>query len=596
MEKIKDFEFRISDFGNGIFRSPQLVSSLTAVNKWFVKVQNLANGYFSSESVLLIVFKKWFVKTQTTAEDKSAKICGFFCENLRELLLPILPQLVSSLTAVKKWFVKTQTTAKEIQTTAKKTNFQTSYFSFLTFFLLLTLHFSLLTNETKAQTLDDYLIIAAESNPGLKAAYANYMAAAERVNQPSLADPQLQVGFFFRPMERFMGNQQADIQLMQMFPWFGMISTQKEEANHMANAQYQLFLEEKNQLLFQVKSTWYELFRMNEEIRISKENLEFLKKYERLALIKYQSSAPASSGTSPSSSPNPSSSSSTAGASGMNSMSAGSSQTSTPSQPMSSGMGSSSGFGMSDVLQIRIDLKELENNIELLEANLEPLQIKFNQLLNREIWEEITLAESLEPLRLDVEKLAILDSIKSNNPMLAMYASEMAALDQQARMAKLDGRPMLGAGVTYMPFTSRLEDGMMMGGRDMVMPMVTMTLPIYRKKINSKIKETEYLKESAFQNRQKTENLLAMEWANSIRDWEDAERKIKLYTEQTDLVNQNLQLRLTSYTNNGQDFEEVLRTQQRLLDYQLRRINAINQQYQSLAMLEMLASSDFNNQ
>lgn len=75
-----------------------------------------------------------------------------------------------------------------------------------------------------------------------------------------------------------MGNQQADIQLMQMFPWFGMLSAQKEEANYMALAQYQLFLEEKNQLFFQVKSTWYELHRLNEEIRISKENLEYLKK------------------------------------------------------------------------------------------------------------------------------------------------------------------------------------------------------------------------------------------------------------------------------------------------------------------------------
>lgn len=513
-------------------------------------------------------------------ENKTIKDFGFRISDFGSWIFR-LPQLVSPLNASKKRFVKKQTSAK--------------YFGFV-IFLFLALHLSLFTSEIKAQSLDDYLVQAAENNPGIKAAYAKYMAATERINQPSLPDPQLQVGFFFRPMERFMGNQQADIQLMQMFPWFGMISTQKEEANQMAIAQYQLFLEEKNQLLFQVKSTWYELFRMNEEIRISKENLEFLKKYERLALIKYQASAPPSSGSSPSSSPIPNTSSSATGASGMNSMSAGGSQKSTPSEPMSGGMGSSLGFGMSDVLQIRIDMKELENNIELLEANLEPLQIKFNQLLNREIREEISLADTLDPLRLDFEKLAILDSIKSNNPMLAMYSSEMAALDQQARMAKLDGRPMLGAGVNYMPFTSRPENGMMMGGQDMVMPMITMTLPIYRKKINSRIKETEYLKESAFQNRQKTENLLAMEWANSIRDWEDAERKIKLYSEQTDLVNQNLQLRLTAYTNSGQDFEEVLRTQQRLLDYQLRRINAINQQYQSLAMLEMLASSNFNIQ
>jgi len=112
--------------------------------------------------------------------------------------------------------------------------------------------FFLFSISLKAQTLDDYLIQAAENNPGLKASYARYQATAERVNQPGLPDPELQAGFFFEPMERYMGNQTADFRLMQMFPWFGMIGTQKEEANQMAKAQYQLFLEEKNQLFFQV--------------------------------------------------------------------------------------------------------------------------------------------------------------------------------------------------------------------------------------------------------------------------------------------------------------------------------------------------------
>ncbi len=458
----------------------------------------------------------------------------------------------------------------------------------------------LISLSVRAQSLDDYLIIAAENNPGLKAAYTRYEATLERTRQPGLPDPELQVGFFLKPMERYMGNQQADIQLMQMFPWFGMIGTQKEEANQMALAQYQLFLEEKNRLFFQVKSTWYELFRLHEEIRISKENLEYLKKYERLALVKFQAaSGNPSSSPSGQTSPMPAQSPASASASGMNAMGTNSSMPS-PSATMGAGMGSApmsgSGSSMGDILQIRIEMKELENGIAQLEANLEPLQIKFNQLLNSEIREEVVLAGSLDPVHLGMEKLAVLDSIKSNNPMLAMYDSEMAALDQQARMAKLDGRPMLGAGVNYMPFKPRMDDGMMMGGQDMFMPMVTMTLPIYRKKTNSRIKEAEYLKEAALLDRQKTENLLAMEWANAFRDWEDAGRKILLYSEQTDLLNQNLQLQLTAYTSSGQDFEEVLRTQQRLLDYQLKRINAINQQYQSLAMLEMLASMNLTLQ
>lgn len=419
------------------------------------------------------------------------------------------------------------------------------------------LSFLLLNISLQAQTLDEYLIIAAENNPGLKAAYARYEASLERINQPGLPDPELRAGFFFRPMERFMGNQQADIQLMQMFPWFGTIGTQKEEANWMAQAQYQLFLEEKNRLLFEVKSTWFELIRLQEEIRIGKENLEFLEKYERLALIKFQAAGG-----------NP------------NSMSNSSEMTA-----------SSSNNSMRDVLEIQISKRELENSIEQLEANKEPLEIKFNQLLNRDIRAAIQLPSEFSPIQLEVGKLEVLDSIRKNHPLLARYDAEFSAYEQQAKMAKLDGRPMFGAGVNYMPFTAREENGMLMGGNNMVMPMLTMTLPIYRKKINSRIKEAELMKEATLLERQQTENLIAMEWANAFRDWEDAERKIKLYQAQSELTRQSLNLLLTEYSAQGEDFEEILRTQQQLLDYELKNIQAINLQHQSLAKLEMLSAA-----
>lgn len=623
MKKLKDFGFRISDFGVWLLIMPQLISSITLLKGWFAKTclrDRQAQTTAWEKSVSIRDFfcenlrekkseNKWSVETQTTAEvmektpnkwsveaqtsvnqiksarnlPESSQVCDFFRANRREKSVSIRENL----------WEKFKNSAFSLQLSDLK--FQISNLKFQIFYLALPLCLSLFTYQAKAQSLDEYLIQAAQNNPGLKASYSRYMASMERSGQVALPDPELRVGFFLRPMERFMGNQQADIQLMQMFPWFGMLSAQKEEANYMALAQYQLFLEEKNQLFFQIKSTWYELHRLNEEIRISEENLEYLKKYERLALIKYQAAAPTTGGAAPTSSNQTASTSgsSSAGASSMNSMGATTSQMPTSASSMSSGMGSSgTGSGMSDVLQIRIEMKELESNLSQLEANMEPLQIKFNQLLNRENREEILVSTALSPANLDNGKLEVLENIKANNPMLAMYDSEMAAYDQQARMAKLDGRPMLGAGVNYMPFKPRLEDGMMMGGDNMVMPMVTMTLPIYRKKTNAKIKEAEYLKEATSLTRQKTENLLTMEWANAFRDWEDAERKIRLYTEQVKLVDQTINLLLTAYSNSGRDFTEVLRAQQLLLDYQLKRVNAINQQYQSLAMLEMLASSD----
>ncbi len=459
--------------------------------------------------------------------------------------------------------------------------------------LSLLLLFSLV-RIASAQRLDEYLIKAAENNPELKAFYNEYLAATEIGNQVSLPDPELQVGFFIRPMERFMGNQQADIRLMQMFPWFGMLKAQESEADQMALARYQLFLDAKNNLFYQVKTTWYALAELEQEIRIAQENLEILRKYERMALIRFESAA--TSSASPSSSPmasSPSASFST-GSGGMNSM--GNQAQGMSSQAKSSAMVSpaamgSTGSGMTDVLRIRLQISELENDLELLNANKIPLQVELNKLMNSPREAQITNPEPLLPFAMNLEKLAILDSISTNNPMIAMYDAELLALESQTQMAKLDGRPMLGAGVNYMPFKPRIEDGMPMGGEDMFMPMVTMTLPIYRKKTNARIKEAELLQESVRFKKENTLNQLEIGWAKAFRDLEDANRKVRLYEQQLELAKQNLSLLLTAYATNGEDFEEVLRAQQLILDYEFSKIGAITRQYTSLAMLDMLSAT-----
>jgi outer membrane protein TolC len=451
-----------------------------------------------------------------------------------------------------------------------------------------------LVRIASAQSLDEYLVKAAENNPELKAYYNEYLAASEIGNQVSLPDPELQIGFFFRPMERFMGSQQADIRLMQMFPWFGTLKAQESEADQMALARYQLFLDATNNLFYQVKTNWYTLAELEQAIRIAEENLEILRKYERMALIRFESAAnQAASPSSGAMASSPTASFST-GSGGMNNM--GNQAQDMPSQGKSSAMASpaamgSTGPGMTDVLRIRLQINTLENDLELLNANKIPLQVELNKLMNSPREGQIATPEPLLPFTMNLEKQAILDSITANNPMLAMYNAELLALESQKRMAKLDGRPMLGAGVNYMPFKPRIQDGMSMGGNDMIMPMITMTLPIYRKKITAKIKETELRQEAVRFNKENTLNQLEISWSKAIRDLEDANRKVALYDSQLELAKQNLSLLLTAYATNGQDFEEVLRAQQLILDFEYAKISAITRQYNAIAMLDMLSAA-----
>lgn len=455
-----------------------------------------------------------------------------------------------------------------------------------------------------AQELEEYLQIAVENNPELQAYFNEYLAALERVPQFGiLPDPELNVGFFFQPMERFMGKQQADIQLMQMFPWFGMLSTQKDEASKMALAQYQKFEDTKNRLFYQVKNTWYNMYRLEQEISITEANLEILQTYERLALIRFQSASGISSSSgSIQAGGSMNSSSGTSSGSSMGNMGSGINQGNTANSPKNtsqymgpSGASMGSGnSGMSDVLRIRMEINELKNTLSSLKDSLVPLQAEFNQLLNREYNEQVALPDTLSDKALSMERLALLDSITQNNPMLKMLDAETEVYEAQKKMARLEGKPMLGAGVNYMPFIPRSEDGMSMGGKDMIMPMVSVSIPIYRKQYAAKLKEAELKQQAVQQRKESTFNQLSVQWTTALRDLDDANRRTALYREQSGLAQQTLNLLMTSYSSSGQGFEEVLKVQQQLLNYQLKQITSIVDQHTTVAMLEMLAASALN--
>src|SRR5665647_140880 len=86
-----------------------------------------------------------------------------------------------------------------------------------------------------------YMQMAAQNNPTVLQKYTEYQAALQKVPQVgSLPDPQLNMGVFLSPMELISGKQVATIQLMQMFPWFGVLQNAKDEMSLMTKAKFEL--------------------------------------------------------------------------------------------------------------------------------------------------------------------------------------------------------------------------------------------------------------------------------------------------------------------------------------------------------------------
>ena len=121
--------------------------------------------------------------------------------------------------------------------------------------------FLLLTKTIHAQdSLSVYLEIAAKNNPSVLQKFDEYKAALQKIPQVGgLPDPSLSLGVFLTPMELVAGNQVADIRLMQMFPWFGVLKNAKDEMSLMAKAKLETFRDTKLQMFYDVQRAWYDL-------------------------------------------------------------------------------------------------------------------------------------------------------------------------------------------------------------------------------------------------------------------------------------------------------------------------------------------------
>ncbi|MEC4114195.1 TolC family protein [Myroides pelagicus] len=449
--------------------------------------------------------------------------------------------------------------------------------------------------QQPVDSLASYLQIALEQNPAIQAQYHAYEATEKQIDQAgAFQDPELSLGFYTKPMEIVGGRQIGDVTLMQMLPWFGTKKAAKTEANHMAQMKYQEYLQAKQTTILQVYTQWYVLQKLDQQLKNAEQNKSLLVQLEELALKRF--SAPTVSAGSNTSSMTSNNASSTPAASssstaGMGGMSMGGSTTanqpaaSTPSTSNTisggsamSSMTSSSSMGMSDVLRIRLEIIEIENTIQSLQASIKTEKVKFNALLNREANQEVTIDKTIRQVDYLMADDQAISEIENNNPMLGMIQEQSLAYKAKSAMDRKMSYPMLGVGVQYM-ILGKTNDPMLamgdMNGKDMIMPMLTVSLPIFRKKYNAEQEEGKMWWKSSQQTMQNTLNNLKSEYYGYKNQLDDAQRTIQLYDKQTTLAQTTFNLIVKEFVAGKSDLTNVIQVQRQLLDYQLKKAEAI---------------------
>jgi outer membrane protein TolC len=467
-----------------------------------------------------------------------------------------------------------------------------------------------LAASAQTDSLPHYLKIAAENNPGVKAGFLTYQAALQKIPQAgALQDPQLDVGFFLQPMEIIDGKQVADIKLMQMFPWFGTKKAARTEAQHMAQMTFEQFRETRDKLFLDVYTQWFTLCRLQQQLVNSLENKKLLVHLEELALRKFTAgnAAPAPSGEKQKAKSEGSSTAANNNMSGMNMNIPPSPSAISPSPQMSSmpQMPQGNMSGMSGVLQIRLEIAEIDNNMENIRSEIQAGKAKFNALLNRPAESDVQVPDTLKqiPFLLDISEAKTL--IAARNPMLGMISEEESAYRAKAEMDRKMSYPMFGIGLQYMlvnkkPANPAADDGMggmsntaamnAMNGRDMIMPMLSITVPVYRSKYRAQQRENAFLQQASREKYMDTQNMLEAELHRTKHQLDAAARQIALYRKQTELAQTTFNLMIREFASGTNDLSNVIQVQRQLLDYELKTAEAVADYNTMVANIQKLMS------
>ena len=373
-----------------------------------------------------------------------------------------------------------------------------------------------LTRLTAQPSLERYLQVAAENNPGLKARFSEYMASLERIPQAgSLPDPQVAFAYFIAPVETRMGPQRFRISASQMFPWFGTLQARENVAAQSAKASFEAFEEARAKLFHEVRSNYYTLYFTRRALSITAENLELLSSLSQLARTRIES-----------------------------------------------GMASSL-----DEYRLEMETGDLENQLARLVDNEELLTVMFNNLLHVERENPVETPDLLPETELGISMQDALDTIRSVNPQLKGLALEQEALQYREEVAVKMGKPGFTVGLDYINVGSGPDQ--LPGTDAVVFPMVGISSPLYRSKYKAMVNETIRLREAKGAERVEKTNLLEDLLEKSWKEYLDAGRRITLYKSQMELADQSVSLLETAYANGESDFEEVLRMERKLLNYRL---------------------------
>ncbi len=385
-----------------------------------------------------------------------------------------------------------------------------------------------------AQDLETLIQIGLENNPEIEKFRLRHEISTEKVNEVnSIPNTEFSYGYFVSGPETRTGTQKMKFSLKQMIPWFGSITARENYASTLSDAQFEEIVITKRKLTMGISNSYYNMYALRSKIEVLNENIALLKVYETLALSAVET-------------------------------------------------GKASAVS---VLRLQIRTNEILEIKETMKHDYRAEQSLLNSLLNRGPTIEILLTDALPMPETDFELNA---KDLEMHPELLKYDKLAASVEQSEILNQKEKSPLIGFGLDYIPVEKRSDLDFADNGKDIFMPMVSLSIPIFNKKYQSNSRQHELMQLEINARKQDQFNRLQRMMDHAIHGRRASRLSYETQVSNLEYAKNAEQILLKGYETGSLDFNEILDIQELELKFQLGQIEALKDYYLQTTMINYL--------
>ncbi len=395
----------------------------------------------------------------------------------------------------------------------------------------------LLVQLSQGQNLESFLEQAEANNPEVQAFELRYNISKEKVNEVNtLPNTEVSAGLFVSEPETRTGAQKARFSVKQMLPWFGSITARENYIAALSEVDYMDMVIIKRKLRLSVSQSYYRLYAIKKQQEVLAENIELLKNYEKLALTSLE-------------------------------------------------VGNATAV---DVLRLQIRQNELRAQKEVLVLDYVSEESLFNNLLNREEEQPIDLLDNLAVIE---EQEELIWDVQLH-PELLKYDRLYESVTQSEILNRKETNPDLGFGLDYIPVAERNDMSFSDNGKDIIMPMVTVSIPIFNSKYKSKTIQNDLRQEEISAQKMNQKNKLKTLLSKAISSRESARIKYNIQEKNYRQAKDAEEILIKNYETGTINFNDVLDIQELQLKFQINQIEAVKNYYMESALINYLGNNE----